>query len=209
MNQYQGKAVSVSFTPSGEGRIHINYDYLNSRTGQGSASTRNLSYLDDLVEVPGEGTSREIPCSCGWPTCDERGPGHERQRPNRTPTPAPLSIRGHFTPIDSESDLEEIDRDRYMDDVRRAVEDLITLCAPDWTHKLDMQIPSERFETHFKLRVDPDDMDPRKRFSLHVKAVAKEPETESESESEEESDSSEETEIIHGYVSGNEGDSTW
>jgi hypothetical protein len=128
----------------------------------------------------------------------------------RSPTPAPFTVRGHFTPIDSESDVDETGRDQYVQDLHKAVKKLLHLSAPDWPHKLDMQIPNEQFDVHLKLRADPESVDPAKRFSLHLKAVAKEPESESEveSETEEEDDSSEE-ETIHGYVSGNEGDSTW
>jgi hypothetical protein len=98
--------------------------------------------------------------------------------------------------------------------MQKAVKELLNQYTCDWPYKLDIQIPHERFETHIKLRVDLNNKDPSKRFSLHLKAMAREPKSEIETKSEVESETEEENnfsngKVIHGYISGNEGDSTW
>lgn len=56
---------------------------------------------------------------------------------------------------------------------------------------MDLVIPNERFEVTFKLRSDPEEADPEKRFRMVLKATAKEPETESENETEDEEEDQE------------------
>jgi hypothetical protein len=153
----------------------------------------NKPMLDDVQARPHHRDLTNDQCeleACPWHT--------------RAPTPSPCHLG--FTPNDTESEDEAITAHKYVKDIKTSLDDLLFACdAFDEKRKLDMEVPLQRFNTFLKLRVDPQAEDPKERFSLHLKAFAKEPETESESE--EDGDYSEDEELYHGYHSGNEGSS--
>jgi len=125
----------------------------------------------------------------------------------RKPTPVPPiheSLRSSFTPVDTDSELELDKTDLYIEALCTAVQDLMFVADTENQCRLEMRIPSERFDVAMKIRCNPDKMDPKERFSMLIKAYAKEPETESETE-EEDGDTSD-VEIIHGAQSENEQD---
>jgi len=145
------------------------------------------------VDVPHRDLKREL-CEkeyCVW---------HDRK-----PTPVPAArrlVERAFTPLDTESEQEEDNEDLFLEKIRTCVDDLMFEINSGVTYRLDTLIPHKDFDIALKVRSYPDKGNTKERFTLLLKAQAKEHEEESTTEE----DDSETEEALYSSAGKNNND---